>query len=42
LVVTDGDLLETKTQVKHLFISGKAVSLETRHTRLYQRYLNRP
>ena len=42
LVVTDGDLLEIRTQVKNLFIAGKNVSLETRHTRLYQKYLNRP
>ncbi|PYU88649.1 MAG: amidohydrolase [Acidobacteria bacterium] len=42
LAVTDGDLLEIRTQVKNLFIAGKNVSLETRHTRLYQKYLNRP
>ena len=42
LVVTDGDLLEIRTQVKHLFISGREVSLETRHTRLYEKYLGRP
>lgn len=42
LVVTDGDLLEIRTQVKHLFISGREVSLETRHTRLYEKYLSRP
>lgn len=42
LVVTDGDLLEIRTQVKNLFISGREVSLETKHTRLYERYLSRP
>ncbi len=42
LVVTDGDLLELRTQVKNLFIAGRNVSLETRQTRLYQKYLNRP
>ena len=42
LVVTDGDLLELRTQVKNLFIAGRNVSLETKHTRLYQKYLNRP
>jgi imidazolonepropionase-like amidohydrolase len=42
LVVTDGDILEIRTQIKHLFIAGKNVSLETRQTRLYQRYLARP
>lgn len=40
--VTDGDPLEIKTQVKMLFIKGKNISLETKHTRLYQKYLNRP
>ena len=40
--VTDGDPLEIKTQVKMLFITGKNISLETKHTRLYQKYLNRP
>ncbi len=42
LIVTDGDPLETRTQVRQLFIRGHAVSLETRHTRLYERYLSRP
>jgi imidazolonepropionase-like amidohydrolase len=41
LMVTDGDPLEIQTQVKHLYIKGKEVSLENRQTRLYQRYLNR-
>jgi imidazolonepropionase-like amidohydrolase len=42
LVVTDGDLLEIRTQIKNLFIAGKNVSLETKQTRLYQQYLARP
>ena len=42
LVVTDGDLLEMRTQVKYLFIAGRGVSLETRHTRLYEQYRARP
>jgi imidazolonepropionase-like amidohydrolase len=41
LVVTDGDLLEIVTQVRHLIINGKPVSLETKHTRLYQQYRQR-
>ncbi|HWC97423.1 MAG TPA: amidohydrolase family protein [Candidatus Sulfopaludibacter sp.] len=41
LIVTDGDPLEIQTQVKHLYIKGKEVSLENKQTRLYQRYLNR-
>lgn len=40
-VVTDGDPLEVRTQVKMLFIRGKNVSLETKQTRLYEKYMNR-
>ena len=42
LVITDGDLLELRTQIKNLFIAGKKVSLETKQTRLYQQYVARP
>ena len=41
-MVTDGDPLETKTQIKQLFIKGKAVDLDNKHKRLYEKYLNRP
>lgn len=41
LVVTDGDLLETRTQVKHLFIDGRQVPLTSRHTDLYEAFRNR-
>ncbi len=42
LVVADGDILEYQTEIKHLFIQGKAVSLESKHTELYRKYINRP
>jgi len=42
LVITDGDILEPRTQVKQVFIAGKSVGLESKHTRLYQKYLARP
>ena len=42
LMVTDGDPLETKTQVKQLFIKGKTVDLDNRHKRLYEKYMSRP
>jgi imidazolonepropionase-like amidohydrolase len=42
LILTDGDPLETRTQIKQMWIRGKPVSLESRHTRLYEKYLNRP
>jgi imidazolonepropionase-like amidohydrolase len=42
LIVTDGDPLETKTQIKQMFIAGKAVDLESKHYRLYKKYMDRP
>ena len=42
LILTDGDLLEARTQVKMMFIHGVAVDLESKHTRLYKKYLARP
>ncbi|MEM7261035.1 MAG: amidohydrolase family protein [Planctomycetota bacterium] len=41
LIVTDGDPLEFRTTIHRLFIDGKPVDLESRHTRLYERYLER-
>lgn len=41
LFVTDGDPFETKTQVKHLFINGWNVPLESRQTYLYDEFLQR-
>jgi imidazolonepropionase-like amidohydrolase len=42
LMITDGDPLETKTQVKQLFIAGRQVDLSNKQTRLYDKYMNRP
>jgi len=42
MIVTDGDPLEVKTHVKRMFIRGKEVDLESKHTKLYQKYLARP
>jgi imidazolonepropionase-like amidohydrolase len=42
LVLATGDILDTRTHVTHVFIGGTAQSLETRHTRLYDRYKERP
>ena len=39
--VADGDPFETKTQVKHLFINGYKIPLESRHTLLYDEFLDR-
>jgi imidazolonepropionase-like amidohydrolase len=42
LVVTTGDILDHRTQVTDVFIDGVAQSLETRHTRLYKQFKDRP
>lgn len=42
LILTDGDPLEAKTSIKAEFIAGKAVSLESHHTRLYEKWKDRP
>ena len=41
LFVTDGDPFETKTQVKYVFIDGWNIPLVSRHTQLYDEYLER-
>jgi imidazolonepropionase-like amidohydrolase len=42
LIVTDGDPLETRTQLKQLFIRGREVDLDNKHLRLYEKYRQRP
>jgi len=42
LIVTDGDPLETRTQIKYEFIAGKEVSLDNKQLRLYKEYSSRP
>jgi imidazolonepropionase-like amidohydrolase len=42
LLITDGDPLEARTQVKLVFIKGKPVDLNNRQHDLYEKYLNRP
>jgi imidazolonepropionase-like amidohydrolase len=42
LLVTDGDPLEIRTQIKHLFINGREIPLTSRHTELYEKYKARP
>ncbi len=38
----DGDILDVRTNVKRMWIAGREVSLENRHTRFYERYRHRP
>lgn len=41
LVVTDGDLLEAKTNTRFLFIDGRPVPLDTKHTVLFEQFKDR-
>lgn len=41
LFVCDGDPFETKTQIQYLFIRGWNVPMESRHTLLYDEFLER-
>ena len=42
LIAVDGSILDLRANVKHMWLAGKEVSLESRHTRLYEKYKNRP
>ena len=42
LFVATGDIMDHRTQVTHVFIDGVSTSLETRHTRLYKEFKDRP
>jgi imidazolonepropionase-like amidohydrolase len=42
LVVTDGDLLEAKTNTKYLFIDGRQVPLDSKHSELNGQFKDRP
>jgi imidazolonepropionase-like amidohydrolase len=41
IVVTDGDLLEPRTNIKYLFINGRLLPLTSRHTELFERFKDR-
>lgn len=41
LIVTDGDPLEIETQVEMEFIQGREIDLTSRHTQLYEKYLEK-
>lgn len=40
--VADGDILDIRSQVRRLWIAGREVPLDSKHTRLYERYRARP
>ena len=42
IVVTEGDMLEAKSSTKYLFIDGRMVPLESKHTELNRLFKDRP
>jgi imidazolonepropionase-like amidohydrolase len=42
VIVTDGDPLEIRTNVKRVYINGEEISMESRHTQLYEKFRQRP
>ncbi len=42
VIVTDGEIIEIKTQVLRAFIQSREVDLKNRQTRLYEKYKGRP
>jgi imidazolonepropionase-like amidohydrolase len=42
LVIASGDLMDARTRVEAVFIDGMEQPLETRHTRLYEQFRERP
>jgi imidazolonepropionase-like amidohydrolase len=42
LFAASGDILDIRSNVKRMWIRGREVSLESRHTRLYEKYKARP
>ena len=41
VVVTDGDMLDPRTNVKYLFIEGRLLPLTSRHTELFDSFKER-
>ncbi len=41
LVITDGDILEPRTNIKYLFINGRLLPLTSRHTELFESFKDR-
>lgn len=42
VIVTDGDPLELRTNVKRVYIAGEEISMESRHTLLWEKFRARP
>ena len=42
VILTDGDPLEIRTNVKRVFIAGEEIPMDSRHTLLYEKFSKRP
>jgi len=42
IMITNGDPLELRTEVKYLYINGRPVSTDNKHKSLYEKYSKRP
>ena len=42
VILTDGDPLEIRTNVRRVFIAGEEIPMESRHTLLYEKFRQRP
>jgi imidazolonepropionase-like amidohydrolase len=42
VIVTDGDPLEMRTNVRRVFINGEDIPMDSRHTLLYEKFRKRP
>jgi len=42
LFAADGNILDIRSNLKRMWVAGKEISLESRHTRLFDKYKNRP
>jgi imidazolonepropionase-like amidohydrolase len=42
LMITDGDPLEVATQIEQVYIAGREIPMETRHTRLFRQFEQKP
>jgi imidazolonepropionase-like amidohydrolase len=41
-IASSGDIFDLRSTVKNMIIAGKQVNLSSRHTRLFEKYQNRP
>lgn len=42
LFICDGNIFDLRANVQRMWIAGKEINLQSRHTRLYEKYRNRP